>query len=108
MKLTKNINFQNFKKKKKTNKKIQKLLKYLLNSENHILNSLSKSYKDKWNKKIGSSLNKYKNVILIGMGGSIMGSRAIYSFFQKRIKKNFYFVDNFEHNKLKNIKKKIV
>ena len=105
MKLTNNINFQNFKS-KNTNKKIQKLLNYLLNNENHILNSLSKSYKDSWNKKIKSNYNKYKNVILIGMGGSIMGSRAIYSFLNQIIKKNFFFIDNFEHNKIKNIKKK--
>ena len=105
MKLTNNITFQNFTK-IKTNKKIQKLLNNLLNNENHILNSLSKSYKDSWNKKFKSNFEKYKNVILIGMGGSIMGSRAIYSFLSKRIKKNFYFIDNFEQKKLKHIKKK--
>ena len=105
MKLTNNINFKNFKE-KKIDKNIQKLLNNLLNKDNDILNSLSKSYKDSWNKKIKSSYNKYKNVILIGMGGSIMGSRAIYSFLNQIIKKNFFFIDNFEHNKIKNIKKK--
>ena len=105
MKLTNNIKFQNIKI-QKTNKKIQKLLYNLLNTENHILNSLNKSYKDSWNKKTKLNFNKYKNIILIGMGGSIMGSRAIYSFLSKRIKKKFYFIDNFEHNKLKSIKKK--
>ncbi len=105
MKLTSNINFKNFKE-KKIDKNIQKLLNNLLNKDNDILNSLSKSYKDSWNKKIKSNYNKYKNVILIGMGGSIMGSRAIYSFLNQIIKKNFFFIDNFEHNKIKNIKKK--
>ena len=105
MKLTNNINFKNFKE-KKIDKNIQKLLNNLLNKDNDILNSLSKSYKDSWNKKIKSNYNKYKNVILIGMGGSIMGSRAIYSFLNQIIKKNFFFIDNFEHNKIKNIKKK--
>ena len=105
MKLTNNINFKNFKE-KKIDKNIQKLLNNLLNKDNDILNSLSKSYKDSWNKRTKLNFNKYKNIILIGMGGSIMGSRAIYSFLSKRIKKNFYFIDNFEHNKLKNIKKK--
>ena len=105
MKLTNNIHFKNFKS-KKNNKKIQKLFNNLINTESHILNSLRKSYKDSWNKKIMLVLKKYKNVILIGMGGSIMGSRAIYSFFNKKIKKNFYFVDSFEHGNLKNIKKK--
>jgi glucose-6-phosphate isomerase len=105
MKLTNNINFKNFKE-KKIDKNIQKLLNNLLNKDNDILNSLSKSYKDSWNKKIKSNYNKYKNVILIGMGGSIMGSRAIYSFLNQIIKNNFFFIDNFEHNKIKNIKKK--
>tara|TARA_Y100000741_G_scaffold358451_1_gene337629 strand:+ start:412 stop:1578 length:1167 start_codon:yes stop_codon:yes gene_type:complete len=105
MKLTNNINFQNFKI-IKTDKKIKKLLSNLLNDGNHILNSLNKSYKDSWNKAIKVNLGKYKNIILIGMGGSIMGARAIYSFLNNRIKKNFYFVDNFEHNEIKNINKK--
>ena len=105
MNLTKKIKFINFKHKKK-DKKIQKLLINLLDSENHILNSLNKSYEDSWNKKIKVNLYKYKNIILIGMGGSIMGARAIYSFLKKKIKKNFYFVDNFEHDKVKNIKGK--
>jgi len=105
MKLTKNIIFQNFKT-KKTDKKVQKLLNNLLNKENHILNSLNKSYKDSWNKELISNSKKYKNIILIGMGGSIMGAKAIYSFLEERIKKNFYFIDNFEYKKFKNFKKK--
>ncbi len=105
MKLTNNIKFQNIKI-QKINKKIQKLFNNLLNTENHILHSLNKSYEDSWNKRTNVNFNKYKNIILIGMGGSIMGSRAIYSFLRKGIKKKFYFLDNFEHNKLKNIKKK--
>ncbi|MDC3125758.1 glucose-6-phosphate isomerase [Candidatus Pelagibacter sp.] len=105
MKLTNNINFQNFNS-IKTKNKIKKLLYNLLKSKNHILNSLSKSYKDSWNKEIKDNLDKYKNVILIGMGGSIMGSRAIFSFLNKIIKKNFYFIDNFNYNKIKNINKK--
>ena len=60
MKLTNNIYYQNFKSKKK-DKKIQKLLKNFLHTKNHILKSLSKSYKDSWNKKIKFNLNKYKN-----------------------------------------------
>ena len=105
MKLTNNINFQDFKK-KKIDTKIQKILNILLKKENYILKSFSKSYKDSWHDQIKLNFNKYKNIILIGMGGSIMGSRAIYSFLNKRINKNFFFIDNFEHNSIKNIKKK--
>ena len=107
MRLTNTIKFQNVKT-KKNDQKLKKLLNNFLKSDNYILKSLGKSYKDSWNKKLKVDFDKYKNVILIGMGGSIMGSRAIFNFLNKKIKKNFYFIDNFEHNKLKNIKKKIV
>ena len=49
---------------------------------------------------------RFKNIAVIGMGGSIMGSKSIYSFLKNRIKKNFFFLDNFEDNKIRNIKKK--
>jgi len=44
------------------------------------------------------------------MGGSILGSKAIFSFFLKKIKKNFYFIDNFELSKFnyKNRKKQLL
>ena len=105
MRLTNTIKFQNVKT-KKNDQKLKKLLNNFLKSDNYILKSLGKSYKDSWNKKLKVDFDKYKNVILIGMGGSIMGSRAIFNFLNKKIKKNFYFIDNFEHNKIKNIKKK--
>ena len=40
------------------------------------------------------------------MGGSILGAKAIYSFFKIKIKKNFIFIDNLDQNLIKNIKKK--
>ena len=41
---------------------------------------------------------KYKNIIIIGMGGSILGAKSIYSFFKKKIKKNVFFFDNLDTN----------
>ena len=41
---------------------------------------------------------------MIGIGGSILGSQAIYDFLKKKIKKKFLFVDNLASNK--NFKKK--
>ena len=32
------------------------------------------------------------------MGGSILGSKSIYSFLKKKIKKNFLFLDNLNEN----------
>ena len=50
---------------------------------------------------------KFKNVVLIGMGGSILGSEAIYNFLRNSIKKKFYFLNNLDIHKILNLKKKI-
>ncbi len=105
MNLTKNINFKNFKI-NKIEKKISKILTNLLIEENQIISSFKDSYTDSWNKKILKKYKKYKTVILIGMGGSIMGSRSIYSFLKKKIRKNFFFIDSFNHKEIKKMKKK--
>ena len=108
MKITKEIYFKNFKKKKNDNK-ILNLLNKLLLEDNSILKSFKESYKDSYKKNIILKLKKYSNINLIGMGGSILGSKAIFSFFLKKIKKNFYFIDNFELSKFnyKNRKKQL-
>ena len=105
MNLTDNIFFKNFKK-TSNSKKLKKILLSLLNQENQIINSLRKSYQDSWKKADIKKYKKFSNINLIGMGGSIMGSKSIYSFLKNRIKKNFYFLDNFENNKIREIKKK--
>ena len=47
---------------------------------------------------------KYKKIAVIGMGGSILGAEAIYSFLKKKIKKKFYFFNDINENKLLNFK----
>ena len=42
------------------------------------------------------------------MGGSILGSKAIYQFLSHKIKKNFFFVDNLRTTLDLHKKKKIV
>ena len=93
--LTKNINFKNFKI-TQPNKKVSVILKKLLKEDNEILNSLNRNYKNSYTKKTLSKFKNFSEIILIGMGGSILGSRSIYSFLKNKIKKNFYFVDNLE------------
>ena len=105
MNLTDNIFFKNFKK-TSNSKKLKKILLSLLNQENQIINSLRKSYKDSWKKVDIKKYKKFSNINLIGMGGSIMGSKSIYSFLKKKIKKNFFFIDNFEHNEINYLNKK--
>ena len=91
--LTKNINFKNYKI-KKDNLKIKKDFKILIKEKNIIIESLSSSYKNSYTKKLISTLKKYKNFKVIGMGGSILGTESIYDFLKHKIKKNFYFYNN--------------
>ncbi len=105
MAIIENIKIQNFNT-KKPKKKIEKLLNKLLDEENQIIKSLNKNYKDSWNLKEIKKYKKFSFITLIGMGGSIMGSKSIYSFLKNKIKKFFYFLDNFEGDKIKEIKKK--
>ena len=103
---TKNISFKNFKV-KKNNSKIKRILSSLIKEKNEVLLSMSKNYKNSFKNKI---LNKYKNNYnfrVIGMGGSTLGTQAIYDFLEKKIKKKFSFLDNLQANKERNEKKKI-
>ena len=92
---TKKINFKNFII-KKFNKEISKDLNLILKEKNKVIESLSTFYKYSYNKKIISKIKKYKDVRVIGMGGSILGTEAIYDFLRDKIKKNFYFINNLQ------------
>ena len=100
---TQNISFKNFliKKKKLV---VKKNLNLILNEKNQVISSLSKSYKDSFNKKNTKYFNKKFDYRIIGMGGSTLGAQAIYDFLKKKIKKKFIFVDNL--NALENKKEK--
>ena len=102
--LTKNINFIDFKIKKK-NKKINLELKSILNSNNHVIQSFRRTYKDKYNFKNIKSLSKNLDYRIIGMGGSTLGTQAIYDFLRQKIKKKFYFIDNLQSKQKKKLKK---
>ena len=41
------------------------------------------------------------------MGGSTLGTQAIYDFLKHKIKKNFLFIDNLKSSKKKNKKKNL-
>ena len=102
--LTSGINFFNFKKKVK-NKNIKKHLIDLINKNSPIIQSLSKNYKDKFDKSFLNKIKKKKNYRLLGMGGSTLGSQAIYQFFGNAVKNNFEFIDNLQSKKNFNKKK---
>ena len=96
--LTAGINFLNFNKQNRINN-ITKKYNELLKENNMIVQSLSKNYKDSFNKKIKKKYVKKKNYRLFGMGGSTLGAQTIYSFLNHKIKKNFEFFDNLQPNR---------
>ena len=103
--ITKNIYFKNFS--KKYSSSVNSKLKFLLKENNEILNSLKSNYKYSYSIKF---INRYKKKFsilrIIGMGGSILGTKAIFNFLKKKIKKKVIFFDNLLSNfKIDNDKK---
>ena len=75
-----------------------------LKNYNKTLNVLDKKFIiDPKIKKL-HKFKKFKKIAVIGMGGSILGAEAIYSFFKKKIKKKFYFFNDINENKLLDFK----
>jgi len=102
--LTKNIFFKNFLKKTNT-KKARIALKDTLQNKTEVLRSLTTDYDYSYSKKkINILKNKISTVNLIGMGGSILGTKAIYKFLNHKIKKKVSFYDNLIP-KVKNVHK---
>ena len=103
--ITKNISFKNFSKKYSIS--VNDKLKFLLKENNEILNSLKSSYNYSYSKKfINRYKKKFSTLRIIGMGGSILGTKAIFNFLRKKIKKKVIFFDNLLSNfKLDNDKK---
>ena len=105
--LTKNISFKNFKL-KKNNSKVRKDLGILLAENNTVLRSLSPIYKNSYTKKTILKFKKYSHIRIIGMGGSILGTKTIYDFLKHRTKTNFNFISNLNPKINSLIKKKCV
>ena len=106
MMISKSIYFKNFKIKKKNTKKkiIKKFLKNLILDKNDFNKSLNTSYKKNYEFK---NFKNKLNLRLIGMGGSILGAKAIHQFLSHKIKRKAQFIDNLTTNNYKN-KKKII
>ncbi len=93
----------------KLNKKFDKIytnLKREIKNKNKTLNVLDDKFKLNFRLKDLSKYKKFKTIVIIGMGGSILGANAIYDFFRFTIKKKVYFFDDLDENKLSSLKKK--
>tara|TARA_Y100000590_G_scaffold30885_1_gene34215 strand:+ start:2399 stop:3607 length:1209 start_codon:yes stop_codon:yes gene_type:complete len=104
-------NSDKFKKNIKNTKNVfNSFLTDLKNSKIPLLNSYEKDYKLDFSTATIKKFSKYNTIVIIGMGGSILGTKAIYSFFKEKIKKKVFFFDNLDSNlnqeykKIKNIK----
>ena len=75
-------------------RKCSDIFKNLLNNkEDFFFNTLSEEYqKNLFLKKIFLKKKLHKNILIVGMGGSVLGSKMLSSFFG--LDKNYYFLDN--------------
>ena len=82
----------------KNNKIIKKDFLNLLKHQPQVFETLKPTYKYSYSKKAISKYKKFSNIRVIGMGGSILGTEAIYDFLKKKIKKKITFVNNLNSN----------
>ena len=71
----------------KNSKTIKKDFLSLLKNQPLLFETLKPTYKYSYSKKIVKKYKKFLNLRIIGMGGSILGSEAIYDFLKPKIKK---------------------
>jgi len=76
-----------------------------INSPKKTLNVLNKKFTFNFKTKDLQKFKEFKNIAVVGMGGSILGSEAINNFLGKKIKKRLYFFDNLDPKKISNLKK---
>ena len=102
------FNSKNFYKNlKKTKKLFTILIKDIKNFDIPVLSSYEKDYNFDFSSETIKKFSKFENIIIFGMGGSILGTKSIYSFFRKKIKKKVFFFDNLDqdlHLQFKRIK----
>ena len=86
---------------------ILKLLPKLIKSKNETLNVLDKNFKFNFDFKDIKKFKKFNSLVIIGMGGSILGTEAIYQFLNHKIKKEIFFLDDLNEIKISDLKKKL-
>ena len=94
---------------KKTEKNFEKIFSEVKNDVNktsNTLNILNKKFKFNFKVKDLKKFKKFKTIVLIGMGGSILGAEAIHNFLHLKIKKKIYFFNDLNVQKISNLKKK--
>ena len=94
---------------KKLNKRYSSILKNIianLDTNKDTFHSLSKKFRFNFRIKDLYKFKKFNTIAIIGMGGSILGSEALYYFLEDKMKKNFLFFNDIDEDKLKKLKTK--
>ncbi len=92
----------------KLDKKFDKIfdgIKKDIKNTKKTLNVLNKNFKLNFKSNDLNKFKKFKNVAIVGMGGSILGTEAIYNFFDSQIKKKIYFFDDLNEDNIMKFKK---
>ncbi len=115
MSIYKNIYFESFvpvDKFKNFKNQNKKFLNYLIEKtkdnikkDQNIFNSFSREFKLNFNLNELTRYKKFKRIITIGLGGSILGAQAINFFLKKKTKKELIFVNNLEVNQINKLNK---
>ena len=98
--------FQNFNSLNK--KKIENLIKKTkenIKDNKSMFYSFSKDFKMNFNLDDLKRFKKFKRIITIGLGGSILGAQAVNYFFKKKIKKELIFINNLEIDQINELNK---
>ena len=77
-----------------------------IKNKKNVLNVLDSSYSFTRNIFQLKKFRKYKKIAIIGMGGSILGTEAIYGLLKRKIKKKFFFFNDLNEQKIVQFKKK--
>ena len=91
---------------KKNLRKCSEIFKNLFNiKENFFFNTLSEKYqKNLFLKKIILKKKLHKNILIVGMGGSALGTKMLSSFFG--LDKNYYFLDSLNNSAVNDLIRK--
>ena len=87
--------------------KIEKEVSDLIEEPENVYNILSKDFSLNFKLRDLKRFKMYKNIAIIGMGGSILGIHAIFKFLEKKIKKKLFFFDNIDYDNSINFKQNI-
>ncbi len=87
-------------------RKCSEIFKNLLNNkENFFLNTLSEEYqKSLFLKRIVLKKRIHKNILIVGMGGSVLGTKMLSSFFG--LDRNYFFLDSLNNSTVNDFIKK--